>query len=221
MNRNAPSPVFTERLSPAGLFGREIEHRQEARLVPEQLPPVFIGVAACRNCELVDERLGEKCVQRVIDTAPESPGHMCFALGEHDALVVDCIGDMRRFLGVVLVDVMVVPRVRITVRIESTAETADARLAVIIVPRILLARPDQLYRVWHLTRQARSLDRVIREQATAETTAEVLVVQSHVPDVHFEHIGDLFRVTQRILRPGPQLAPAIMYPGRAIHRFHR
>ncbi len=90
-----------------------------------------------------------------------------------------------------------------------------------VVAHVLFARPDELHRVRYFAGQTGSLGRVVREGATPEAAAEILVVQHDVVEVHVQGAGNFGCETQRVLGTRPELANAIVDPRGAVHRFHR
>jgi hypothetical protein len=110
---------------------------------------------------------------------------------------------MRRLFGVVLVDVVIVPRDSITGGVETTPKPADTGLAVMVVAHIFLARPNQFDRIRRLRGDARCLYGEVVERPAPEAATQVLVVQNDLRLIHADSLGYLLGEAQRVLRAQP------------------
>ena len=91
VDRDAPAEILRQFRVPVREFRRRVQHLLETRRVVQEVVSITPRILSGREGELIDKRLREKCMQGMIDAAPESPGYVGRRLGIVNVLVVDAI----------------------------------------------------------------------------------------------------------------------------------
>jgi len=126
---------------------------------------------------LIDKRLGEETVLRVIDASPRTKGHVRWAGDVTNVLRRYCVRNERRFYGLVLIDIGVLPSDQLTVGIEARFESALDSWPIKVLLDVFTTRVNHLYRSTNLASNHSGLQCVIRIALSSKATAHKVVVQ--------------------------------------------
>ena len=126
---------------------------------------------------LIDKRLREETVLRVIDASPRTKRHVCWAGDVTNVLRRYCIRNERRFYGLMLIDISILPRDQLAVGIEACLESALNSWPIEILLDVFTTRVNHLYRSTDLASNHSGLQGVIRIALTTKATAHKVVVQ--------------------------------------------
>ena len=92
------------------------------RLVRQQFSPQQVRVLVRGFRDFIKEGFGEESVLRMVNTSPSPKGHVCRAVGVVDMLGCHVVGNDRRFNGLMLLVIDVIPRENLAIAVESGAE---------------------------------------------------------------------------------------------------
>ena len=126
---------------------------------------------------LIDKGLCKEPVLRVIDASPRAKGHVRWAGDVTNVLRRYCVRNERRFYGLVLIDIGVLPSDQLTVGIEARFESALHSRAIEILLNVFTTRVNHLYWSTDLASNHSGLQCVIRIALSSKATAHKVVVQ--------------------------------------------
>ena len=186
----APRPLDRrKRAAPAGLLGDQVEQRELARMLGEQLAPELVGVPPGGVGHLVEHALEHEGIEAVPDRAPEADRHVRVLEHVVDPEVRNPVRLVRRALErdrvkPVLDELRehpahdrgrhaaVLPGDDPTAVVDPDLDPVQAGRAVEAVLHVLFAGPDQLHRPADRLGYGCRLEREVELEAPAEAAAK-------------------------------------------------
>ena len=170
----------------------------------------------------VDKGFDEEAVLAVIDGTPGAKAQLHRHVDLADPVTGNIVIRNRgRVLGIEQVGVDIVPADRLAILVEPAAEAAGCRGTVMVLRRILFARPDHLDRIAGGLGDPGRHDDIVAFRPAPEAAAEIGVVIGDVLEGETGGIGGGLAGIDRGLVARPDIAFAVAHPGGAVHRLHR
>src|ERR1700677_52846 len=190
--------------------------------------------------QLIDEGLPEEAILTVIDAPPETDRYGGVTHHVADFEVWDRIGHILLEESAHHFNILSVfqtirrqpdenggtthaysPAEEVTVSIESGSLSGQHHRPIIVVPHILITRPDHLHRPIDLLRnECRHACPVLREPPSAKATPEMVLMDDHLSEIEPEHFGHVTQCPFTILRWCPNLRMSRRDMRRAGLRLH-
>ena len=238
VNGDPPTASCREWRAPTRLARREVQHREVARRLAEQVAAVLVRVLLRRLGQLVDEALHHERVERVVHRAPEPDGdpgvgqdvvhvdvgdrirHTDAALdGFPIEPVLHCVGEHPRHDG--RRHDAVRPGHRLAGGIEAGPQGVTARRAVLRVAHVVLAGPHHLDGRAGGLRRLERLPEEVQLEPPPEAPAQVRRVHFDLLGRHAADSGAQPLGSRLELRRGPDVYAVGADVRGAVHRLHR
>jgi hypothetical protein len=235
---DAAADAWRQILSPAGLLGRESEHRPGARILFEKGQAVSDRILPGRRRQFVHEAFGDEDVVRWPDAAPErsrNAGRLHLHIFHPE--IREGIDQVDRALDSVRIEPVLetwrkisrdhrgageamVPGDRPPLRVQARRDPVVPIGPVHVVLDVFLSRPDDLDRTIHLAGDLDGANDAVDLEAPSEAAADEMIVDH---DAVERQAGGFRRGSldpRQRLAADPDLAAVPSHVDGAVHRLH-